>query len=167
MSSYIFKLPGIGEEALEAFARAGYREVQDLYDFDVEDVAGDRRLMVAINEMKSEAHPPLPEYYYRSLGKRCCTIVRRVRNAAALPYAPDYLLCNISFVLMQDPVIAPSGYSYERAEIEEWIAIHPCDPMTRRPLTCEQLYPAKAIKKAIQDYRYNYQSFVIPKIVLP
>lgn len=167
ISSSISKIPGIGEVTLEAFNRAGYCYVQDLYNFDVEDVAGDRRLMVAINDMKSEAHPPLPSWYYRSLGKRCVNIVNRVRNAAALPYAPDYLVCNISFDLMRDPVIAPSGYTYERANIEEWIAMHPCDPMTRRPLTCEQLYPAKAIQKAIQYYRNNYQSFVIPKIVLP
>jgi len=162
MSSYIYKLPHIGEVALEAFNRARYHYVQDLEDFDERG-----RLKEAINEMKSEAHPPLPSWYYRSLEKRCLTIATRVHNAAALPYTPDYLLCNISFVLMQDPVIAPSGYSYERAEIEEWIAIHPCDPMTRQPLTREQLYPAEAIKKAIQDYRNNYQSFVIPKVVRP
>jgi hypothetical protein len=165
MSSSISKIPGIGEVTLEAFNRAGYRTVQDLYRFDVGDVAGDRLLMVAINDMKSEARPPLPSRYYRSLGTRCVNIVNRVRNAAALPYAPDYLLCNISFDLMQDPVIAPSGYTYERANIEEWIDINPCDPMTRRPLTVEQLYPARAIKEAIHYYRNNYQSFVIPKIV--
>lgn len=165
MSSSISNIPGIGEVTLEAFNRAGYRTIQDLYAFDLGDVAGDRLLMKAINDMKNEANPPLPTRYYRSLGTRCANIVNRVRNAAALPYAPDHLLCNISFELMQDPVIAPSGYSYERANIEEWISINPCDPMTRQPLTLQQLYPARSVKDAIQYYRSSYQSFVIPRII--
>ena len=121
--------------------------------------------MKAINDTKNEANPPLPARYYRSLGKRCANIVNRVRNAAALPYAPNHLLCNISFELMQDPVIAPSGYSYERANIEEWISINPCDPMTRQPLTLQQLYPARSVKDATQYYRSSYQSFVIPRFM--
>lgn len=163
MSSSISEIPGLGEVTLEA----GYRTVQDLYTFDVGRVAGDRRLMEAINDMRNEANPPLPSRYYRSLGTRCANIVNRVRHATALPYAPDHLLCNISLDLMQDPVLAPSGYTYERANIEEWININPCDPMTREPLTREQLYPNRALAEAIRYYRNNFQSFVIPTLHQP
>jgi hypothetical protein len=165
MSSSISSVPGIGQVTLEAFNRAGYRTVRDLYAFDLGDVAGDKILMAAINDMKNEADPPLPLRYYRSLGTRCANIVRRIGNAEALPYAPSRLLCNISFDLMQDPVIAPSGYAYERANITDWLLINSCDPMTRRPLTLAQLYPDRALKEAISYYQNNYQSFAIPKMM--
>ena len=47
MSSSISSIPGIGEVTLEAFKRAGYRTVRDLYAFDLGDVAGDKILMAA------------------------------------------------------------------------------------------------------------------------
>ena len=117
-----------------------YLQVMETADTDVSSV----RIFFK-NDMKNEGDPPLPSRYYRSLGTRCANIVNRVRNAAALPYAPSHLLCNISFDLMQDPVIAPSGYTYER------------------PLTLAQLYPDRALKEAISYYQNNYQSFAIPK----
>lgn len=168
MSSLIEKIPGLGEVTLEAFNRAGYRTVQDLYTFDVGDVAGDRRLMEAIGDMRKERNEgkaALPDRYYRSLGTRCVNIVNRVRNARALPYVPDHFLCKISLDLMVDPVVAPSGYTYERANIEEWIRMNPCDPMTRENLNQEQLYPNRSLREALIYYRDNFQSFEIPIMV--
>ena len=164
MSSPIELIPGIGEKALEAFHRAGYRTVRDLHAFHLGDVAGDRRMMEAINDMKTEAgENALPARYYRSLGTRCANIVNRVRNATALPYAPDHLLCKITFDLLQDPVTAPSGYSYERTAIEEWIEADGRDPLTRTPLTIDKLYPNRALREAIAYYRTNHQTFIIPR----
>ena len=167
MSCLICKIPGIGEVALEAFNRAGYICVRDLYAFHLGDVAGDRRLMQAIQDMRNEAgDDAFPGKYYRALGTRCANIVNRVLNARALPYAPDHFLCRISLELMQDPVITPSGYTYERTHIEEWIDKNPRDPFTRSSLTKAQLYPNRALRDAIQHYRQNFQSFFISKVFL-
>lgn len=84
MQSSISEIPGLGEVTLEAFHRAGYRTVQDLYTFDVGCVAGDRRLMWAINDMKNSTNPPLPDRYYRALGTRCANIVNRVKACHSL-----------------------------------------------------------------------------------
>lgn len=163
MSSPLSSIPGVGEVTLEAFNRANYSTIRDLFGFDSGNVAGDRKLMEAIQDMKNEAKPPLPDRFYRSLGTRCANIVNRVRNARALPYAPDHLLCRISLDLMQNPVVTPSGYTYDRVNIEQWVEEHASDPMTRQPLTSDQLYPNRAIHEAIMYYKNNYQSFIIPK----
>ena len=165
MSSLISRIPGAGEVVLEAFNRAGYRRIRDLYNFDLGEVAGDRNMMTAINDMRAEDERSLnarPDRYYRALGTRCVNIVTRVRNATSVPYYPDHLICPITLDLIQDPVIAPSGYTYERADIMDWIAMHNRDPMTRDPLTADQLYPNRALRQAIAYYRNNYQTFVLP-----
>ncbi len=36
--------------------------------------------------------------------------------------------------LMQDPVVASDGYSYERAAIEKWLLTRDTSPMTNAPL---------------------------------
>ena len=36
--------------------------------------------------------------------------------------APDALCCPISMEIMRDPVICADGHTYERADIEAWLA---------------------------------------------
>jgi len=36
---------------------------------------------------------------------------------------PDILCCKISFEIMRDPVITPSGITYERRDIEEHLQV--------------------------------------------
>jgi hypothetical protein len=57
---------------------------------------------------------------------------------------------------MSDPVIAPSGISYDRISIEEWLSTNDTEPSTRSVLTVEQLYPNRYLKKAIEHYRNKY-----------
>jgi hypothetical protein len=35
---------------------------------------------------------------------------------------PDEIRCPISFDVMQDPVLADDGHTYERSEITRWLA---------------------------------------------
>lgn len=65
---------------------------------------------------------------------------------------PDYLICNITLDLMEDPVTTQSGQTYERSAIEEHIQRNgKTDPFTRKPIS-GTLYPSIAIKKAIEDF---------------
>ena len=60
---------------------------------------------------------------------------------------PDHLCCKISYELMKDAVITPSGITYERASIVEHLhKVGPFDPVTRAPLTEAALVPNLAIK---------------------
>lgn len=157
MKSAIAAVPGVGDNALLVFDRARYYTIGDLYAFDLDKLPGDPRLMMAIEYIKTTAGKrALPPQYYHSIYKRCAAIVNKIRNGdKALPFPPDHLLCKLSFCVMRDPVIAPSGYSYERAEIEDWIALHGTDPLTAEPLTAEQLYPNNPLREAISYYRNN------------
>lgn len=59
--------------------------------------------------------------------------------------------CPITAELMIDPVIDREGNSYERAAIEEWVIRNKTSPITRNPLTFDDLTPNRALKEAISD----------------
>ncbi|CAJ2634968.1 unnamed protein product [Trifolium pratense] len=66
---------------------------------------------------------------------------------------PDYLCCRITLDIFHDPVITPSGLTYERAVILEHLQkVGGFDPITREPLDSSQLVPNLAIKEAVEEY---------------
>ncbi|CAL1412165.1 unnamed protein product [Linum trigynum] len=66
---------------------------------------------------------------------------------------PDYLCCKISLDIFRDPVITPSGVTYERGVILDHLQkVGRFDPITRAPLEPSQLIPNLAIKEAVQSY---------------
>ncbi|CAH9118313.1 unnamed protein product [Cuscuta epithymum] len=76
---------------------------------------------------------------------------------------PDYLCCKITLEIFRDPVITPSGFTYERAIILNHLQkVGNFDPITREPVNTCQLVPNLAIKEAVQVYlakhRWAYKS---------
>ncbi|GAA0140787.1 ubiquitin-protein ligase [Lithospermum erythrorhizon] len=72
---------------------------------------------------------------------------------------PDYLCCKITLDIFHDPVITPSGVTYERAVILEHLQkVGKFDPITRDPLYPSQLVPNLAIKDAVDSFldRHNW-----------
>ena len=65
---------------------------------------------------------------------------------------PDYLVDGITFEIMQDPVITPSGVSYERSSLLRHLKSSPVDPLTRVPMTEQQLIPNIALKNACEEF---------------
>eukprot|EP00300_Choanocystis_sp_HF-7_P009976 c16728_g1_i1.p1 GENE.c16728_g1_i1~~c16728_g1_i1.p1 ORF type:complete len:295 (-),score=60.80 c16728_g1_i1:96-980(-) len=66
---------------------------------------------------------------------------------------PDFLCCKISMDICSDPAVGPSGITYDRGVIEEYLRMgHNQDPVTRNPLTIDQLYPNVALRAAIDSY---------------
>ncbi|XP_038063688.1 E3 ubiquitin-protein ligase CHIP-like [Patiria miniata] len=69
---------------------------------------------------------------------------------------PDYLCGKISFEIMKDPVITPSGITYDRKDIEEHLQrVGHFDPVTRIKLTQEQLIPNLAMKEVIGAFTHD------------
>lgn len=67
--------------------------------------------------------------------------------------APDYLFGKIHFNIMLDPVITPSGITYDRTELREHFEkIGYFDPLTRREITEKDLVPNLALREAIEDF---------------
>jgi len=66
---------------------------------------------------------------------------------------PDYLCGKISFELMREPVITPSGITYDRKDIEEHLQrVGHFDPVTRTDLTQDQLIPNLAMKEVVDTF---------------
>lgn len=66
---------------------------------------------------------------------------------------PDFLCGKISFEILRDPVITPSGITYDRADIKEHLQrVGHFDPVTRAPLTADQLIPNLAMKEVIDHF---------------
>ncbi|GFS53452.1 STIP1 homology and U box-containing protein 1 [Nephila pilipes] len=66
---------------------------------------------------------------------------------------PDYLCGKISFDIMREPVITPSGITYDRKDIEEHLQrVGHFDPVTRTPLVQEQLIPNLALKEVVDVF---------------
>ncbi|EDN05078.1 U-box domain-containing protein [Histoplasma capsulatum] len=65
---------------------------------------------------------------------------------------PDYLIDSISFEIMHDPVVTPSGHSFERTSLLKHMQHSPFDPITRVPMTIHDIRPNYALKAACDDF---------------
>jgi len=66
---------------------------------------------------------------------------------------PDHLCCKITLDIFRDPVITPSGVTYERAVLLDHLqTVGKFDPLTREALEPHQLVPNLAIKEAVQAF---------------
>ncbi|KAF7256196.1 hypothetical protein EG68_05259 [Paragonimus skrjabini miyazakii] len=66
---------------------------------------------------------------------------------------PEYLCGRISFELMLDPVITPSGITYDRPSIIAHLQkVGHFDPLTRQPLTESQLIPNLSMKEVVHAF---------------
>ncbi|KAL1960180.1 hypothetical protein VTO42DRAFT_8723 [Malbranchea cinnamomea] len=65
---------------------------------------------------------------------------------------PDYLIDSISFEIMHDPVITPSGHSFDRVGILKHLQHSQFDPISRVPMTANDLRPNLALKAACEDF---------------
>jgi STIP1 family protein 1 len=65
---------------------------------------------------------------------------------------PDWIIDNISFQIMHDPVVALNGQSYDKATLLEHIRRSHSDPLTREPLEESDLRPNLALKQACDQF---------------
>lgn len=65
---------------------------------------------------------------------------------------PDYLVDTITFEIMHDPVVTKNGHSYERATLIEHLKRSPTDPLTREPLTIDELKPNVSLRRACEEF---------------
>lgn len=66
---------------------------------------------------------------------------------------PDFICGKISFEILQEPVITPSGITYERKDIEEHLQrVGHFDPVTRTPLSADQLIPNYSMKEVVDTF---------------
>lgn len=65
---------------------------------------------------------------------------------------PSFMLCPISLDLMQDPVVAADGHSYERCYIQRWMLQSMASPKNNERLAATWLVPNHNLRKAILEW---------------
>ncbi|CAG8138121.1 unnamed protein product [Penicillium salamii] len=65
---------------------------------------------------------------------------------------PDHLIDGITFEIMHDPVITPSGSSFDRIPITKYVEKAGVDPLTRAPMTVKDLRNNYALKAACEEF---------------
>ncbi|CAK9442179.1 uncharacterized protein LODBEIA_P59220 [Lodderomyces beijingensis] len=65
---------------------------------------------------------------------------------------PDFLCDPISFNLFHDPVITPSGQSFEKAWLWQHLSSKDYDPLTRQKLSKDNCYPNLGLKACVDHY---------------
>ena len=56
-----------------------------------------------------------------------------------LEHLKELLTCPITLCVIEDPVIASDGFTYERCAIQRWMSSNPHSPMTKVPLVFTEL----------------------------
>ncbi|KAL6214260.1 hypothetical protein ACLB2K_013698 [Fragaria x ananassa] len=80
-------------------------------------------------------------------------VFEKAAEADTASEVPDYLCCKITLDIFRDPVITPSGVTYERSVILNHLEkVGKFDPITREPVDPSQLIPNFAIKEAVEAY---------------
>ncbi|KAL7273629.1 hypothetical protein RUND412_003504 [Rhizina undulata] len=95
----------------------------------------------AIEQEFNERKESLEEVFAKADSERC-----RRREV------PDYLIDNISFSIMLDPVVTKHGHSYDRSTLMDHLRRSQTDPLTREPLTEHDLRPNLALRAACDSF---------------
>lgn len=66
---------------------------------------------------------------------------------------PNEFKCPISMEIMKDPVVCEDGHSYERENILNWLERSQTSPMTRQPISKNQLRSNLALKASIERWK--------------
>lgn len=78
---------------------------------------------------------------------------QRNSKTSEIDDAPDSLIDPISLNIFLDPVVTPSGITYERNNLLHHFKHNgPYDPLTRKRVLEDQLYPNLVIRDAVAEY---------------
>jgi len=90
-------------------------------------------------------------------------------TSAVLPFGrykplPESFFCPITYELISNPVVEPDGNTYEKIAIHHWIDANGTSPITRQPLTIDQLYDNNALSDIIDEEKHRSDDSIHPSI---
>lgn len=65
---------------------------------------------------------------------------------------PDWVICPITFCVMTDPYMTPSGRSFEKLSILKHLQNNSTCPISREPMTVKDIRPNIQLREAIEEY---------------
>eukprot|EP00771_Trimastix_marina_P001363 gnl/Trimastix_PCT/2431.p1 GENE.gnl/Trimastix_PCT/2431~~gnl/Trimastix_PCT/2431.p1 ORF type:complete len:1038 (+),score=346.24 gnl/Trimastix_PCT/2431:1394-4507(+) len=75
-----------------------------------------------------------------------------VGETGARTATPAHLICPLTQQLFTDPVVAPSGFTYDRPAVLEHLRVTASDPQTGAPLQAEQLIENRALRTEVERF---------------
>ena len=159
MSAALTELPSVGRRTADILNRAGFTTLGDLHNADYTTVRD------SVHRVISELTPSsFDTSYWLRMQRRCEGIALRARNAQAAPTVPEACMCPITWDWIVDPVRTPSGHVYDRSAILTHIREYGTDPMTRSPLTEQDLRDDPSTAELITFIRNNFVRFYVPHV---
>ena len=84
-------------------------------------------------------------------------------NGPAVPgNVPKQFKCEIDGEIMEDPVVAADGWSYERCNIRRWLKTKIVSPKTQHVLEHTTLLPNHSLKELIETWREDQRAVPAP-----
>ncbi|KXJ88285.1 U-box domain-containing protein [Microdochium bolleyi] len=129
------------------------REAQELENETVELMERERDSMLAACSAEDQIERKQIEEEWEGKISRLRETFERARpDSEKLREVPDWAIDDISFGIMVDPVVTKTGKSYERASLMEHLRKHPSDPLTREPLSPNELRPNLGLRQACEEF---------------
>lgn len=136
---------------------------QDTSDEDVEmmtnnyEISGNRPIYNEEGELREAINNTSREEAQRAIQAAITLQSMRIQEQMELDEnveeeIPEEFKCPISLDLMQDPVLAADGHSYDRAQIESWFRTSHTSPNTRLRLNTLALYPNIELRNRINSW---------------
>jgi hypothetical protein len=148
----------LGPIKLEIFNRALYHKVSQVRTST--DDSFNREIQRVIEDMRVEQPDKQPRYWVK-MRTSCQRIRNRIRNANAYPNLPYHIECPICVDILTDAMITRSGQSFCQVCIEAQIELTGIHPITREPLTIQELVPNFGLREAATHYTEYYQMYNI------
>ncbi|QPH17911.1 hypothetical protein C2857_002830 [Epichloe festucae Fl1] len=128
------------------------REEHDLEAQMVDMLRRESDEMLAAAEGDPSEQDAIREESERKMSRMRAVFDRARESALRRREVPEWVIDDIGFGVMVDPVITKTGKSYERATIMEHLRRHPSDPLTREPLQASDLRPNLALRQACEEF---------------
>jgi len=77
---------------------------------------------------------------------------------------PDVYYCPITCDLMHSPVIDKDGNTFEKVAVENWIVVNGKSPVTRNPMSLEDLRPNRAVEDLLEEEKSRSDDSIHPSI---
>ena len=101
---------------------------------------------------RMDARPSMEEVVQELSGLKATAAALAPSASSTLDEMQRLLECPISFEVMEDPVVAEDGYTYEREAIESHLRIRQSSPMTNLPMGT-RLTPNHALKSMLAMFK--------------
>lgn len=153
-------------EEMDAWARnQGSAILNPSIRYTPEDLITNFALKCCIDEHPQYCSGTLLQYYQNEAEKLISILdnylVRLAGNHELSKFQlswPFAAICPLSLEFITDPVITPSGITYQKSAIVDWLKTHTFDPFTRQPLAKKNLVNNNNLREPLRHYITKLQN---------